>query len=91
MTGTDEQTQVVLNCEVLAHFPNLLTHPKEKINKVCLQFHAVFVSWFNFCLFLLFFFFKCMTDLTHALNMLPIGQNKSESMRELLTHTKIFI
>lgn len=34
MTGTDEQTQVVLNCDVLSHFPNLLTHPKEKINKV---------------------------------------------------------
>lgn len=34
VTGTDEQTQAVLNCDVLAHFPNLLTHPKEKINKV---------------------------------------------------------
>lgn len=34
VTGTDEQTQVVLNCDVLSHFPNLLTHPKEKINKV---------------------------------------------------------
>lgn len=34
MTGTDEQTQVVLNCDVLSHFSNLLTHPKEKINKV---------------------------------------------------------
>lgn len=35
VTGTDEQTQVVLNCEALSHFPALLTHPKEKINKVC--------------------------------------------------------
>lgn len=34
VTGTDEQTQVVLNCDVLSYFPNLLTHPKEKINKV---------------------------------------------------------
>ncbi len=34
VTGTDEQTQVVLNCDVLSHFANLLTHPKEKINKV---------------------------------------------------------
>jgi hypothetical protein len=34
VTGTDEQTQVVLNCDVLSHFPNLLSHPKEKINKV---------------------------------------------------------
>lgn len=34
MTGTDEQTQVVLNCDALSHFPSLLTHPKEKINKV---------------------------------------------------------
>lgn len=56
MTGTDEQTQVVLNCEVLAHFPNLLTHPKEKINKVGLQFHAVFVSLFDFLLIFAFFF-----------------------------------
>lgn len=34
VTGTDEQTQVVLNCDALSHFPALLTHPKEKINKV---------------------------------------------------------
>ena len=34
VTGTDEQTQVVLNCDALQHFPALLTHPKEKINKV---------------------------------------------------------
>ena len=34
MTGTDEQTQVVLSCDALSHFPSLLTHTKEKINKV---------------------------------------------------------
>lgn len=34
VTGTDEQTQIVLNCDALSHFPSLLTHPKEKINKV---------------------------------------------------------
>lgn len=34
VTGTDEQTQVVLACDALSHFPSLLTHPKEKINKV---------------------------------------------------------
>ena len=33
MTGTDEQTQHVLNCNALSHFPALLAHPKEKINK----------------------------------------------------------
>ena len=53
VTGTDEQTQVVLNCDVLSHFPNLLTHPKEKINKVsqpqpqassCCCFHVYFVN-----------------------------------------------
>jgi hypothetical protein len=37
VTGTDEQTQVVLSCEALSHFPSLLTHPKEKINKVYSQ------------------------------------------------------
>lgn len=26
VTGTDEQTQVVLNCDALAHFPALLSH-----------------------------------------------------------------
>lgn len=31
VTGTDVQTQVLLSCGVLSHFPNLLTHPKEKI------------------------------------------------------------
>lgn len=34
VTGTDEQTQVVLNCDALSHFAALLTHTKEKINKV---------------------------------------------------------
>uniref|UniRef100_A0A6I8SGY6 Importin subunit alpha n=1 Tax=Xenopus tropicalis TaxID=8364 RepID=A0A6I8SGY6_XENTR len=38
VTGTDEQTQVVLNCDVLSHFHNLLTHPKEKINKEAVWF-----------------------------------------------------
>lgn len=34
VTGTDEQTQTVLNCDALLHFPALLTHAKEKICKV---------------------------------------------------------
>uniref|UniRef100_A0A8C6S5N1 Importin subunit alpha n=1 Tax=Neogobius melanostomus TaxID=47308 RepID=A0A8C6S5N1_9GOBI len=38
VTGTDEQTQVVLNCDVLSHFSKLLTHPKEKINKEAVWF-----------------------------------------------------
>uniref|UniRef100_A0A673XBV5 Importin subunit alpha n=1 Tax=Salmo trutta TaxID=8032 RepID=A0A673XBV5_SALTR len=38
VTGTDEQTQVVLNCDALGHFPSLLTHPKEKINKEAVWF-----------------------------------------------------
>ena len=28
VTGTDEQTQVVLNCDALSHFPALLTCAK---------------------------------------------------------------
>lgn len=38
VTGTDEQTQIVLNCDALSHFPNLLTHPKEKICKEAVWF-----------------------------------------------------
>ena len=34
VTGTDEQTQNVLNNGALEHFPGLLNHQKEKINKV---------------------------------------------------------
>ena len=34
VTGTDDQTQVVLNCGALSHFPGLLSHHKDKINKV---------------------------------------------------------
>ncbi len=34
VTGTDEQTQKVLNCHALSHFPSLLCHSKEKIKKV---------------------------------------------------------
>jgi hypothetical protein len=42
VTGTDEQTQTVLNCGALAYMAALLTHPKEKINKeVCIYCHLV--------------------------------------------------
>ena len=34
VTGTDDQTQTVLNHDALSHFPALLNHAKEKINKV---------------------------------------------------------
>jgi len=34
VTGTDEQTQVVLNYDALKYFHSLFNHPKPKINKV---------------------------------------------------------
>ena len=34
VTGTDAQTQEVLNCDALSHFPGLLQHPREKTSKV---------------------------------------------------------
>ena len=34
VTGTDEQTQFVLNHGALAYFPKLLKHQKDKLNKV---------------------------------------------------------
>ena len=34
VTGTDDQTQAVLNCDALSHFHGLLNHAKEKICKV---------------------------------------------------------
>ena len=33
MTGTDEQTQAVLNAGILGLFPTLLRHPKNNIQK----------------------------------------------------------
>lgn len=54
VTGTDEQTQVVLNCDALSHFTALLTHTKEKINKVMeldlLRYEIYPESWQSFCL-----------------------------------------
>lgn len=38
VTGTDEQTQVVLNAGALCHFPALLTHTKEKICKASIPY-----------------------------------------------------
>ena len=38
VTGANEQTQVVLNFNVLSHFPNFLSHPKKKINKEAVWF-----------------------------------------------------
>eukprot|EP00795_Rhopilema_esculentum_P016889 gene16889-8368_t len=38
VTGTDEQTQVVLDNGALEHFPALLQHPKEKIKKEAVWF-----------------------------------------------------
>lgn len=34
VTGTDDQTQFVLNHGALAYLPKLLKHHKDKINKV---------------------------------------------------------
>jgi len=34
VTGTDEQTQFVLNQGALAYFPKLLKHQRDKLNKV---------------------------------------------------------
>ena len=41
VTGTDDQTQTVLNQGALEHFPSLLNHSKEKINKVRLVPHLL--------------------------------------------------
>ncbi len=38
VTGTDEQTQLVLNQGVLAYFPKLLKHEKDKLNKVKIHY-----------------------------------------------------
>ncbi|CAF0815379.1 unnamed protein product, partial [Didymodactylos carnosus] len=38
VTGTDEQTQIVLNNNALSCFPKLLKHPKDKLNKEAVWF-----------------------------------------------------
>lgn len=38
VTGTDDQTQEVLNRDALKYFHALLTHAKQKINKVRIRF-----------------------------------------------------
>lgn len=55
VTGTDEQTQIVLDAGALCHFPALLSHSKEKICKVLNQiffvirnFEKMFISLFIF-------------------------------------------
>lgn len=42
VTGTDEQTQVVLNCDALSHFPALLSH------QVCLILKRNLLTFTNF-------------------------------------------
>ena len=44
VTGTDDQTQTVLNYDALSHFPQLLNHTKEKINKVYLNINSKIIS-----------------------------------------------
>ena len=44
VTGTDDQTQTVLNYDALSHFPQLLNHTKEKINKVNLNINSKSIS-----------------------------------------------
>jgi len=39
VTGTDEQTQLVLNHGALNYFSKLLKHQKDKLNKVKNKFH----------------------------------------------------
>ncbi|CAJ1065339.1 importin subunit alpha-3 [Xyrichtys novacula] len=38
LSHQEVKVQVVLNCDALSHFPALLTHPKEKINKEAVWF-----------------------------------------------------
>lgn len=38
VTGTDEQTQIVLNHGALNYFPKLLQYQKDKLNKVIILF-----------------------------------------------------
>lgn len=38
VTGTDEQTQHVINHGALNYFSKLLTHQKNKLNKVCSKY-----------------------------------------------------
>ena len=53
VTGTDDQTQTVLNYDALSHFPQLLNHTKEKINKVEWTFNLIFfvrnIQFNHFC------------------------------------------
>lgn len=42
VTGSDDQTQVVLNCDALSHFPALLSHP------VSIEFLTCIVHIHNF-------------------------------------------
>jgi hypothetical protein len=49
VTGTDAQTQCVLNCDALAHFQTLLNHHKEKINKVDFILYFIFPILLPFC------------------------------------------
>lgn len=48
VTGTDEQTQVVLDCDALSHFPALLEHP---VNYVHTNVFVNKTSFLNFSFF----------------------------------------
>ena len=54
VTGTDEQTQTVLNCGALDHFGPLLQHPKEKIIKVWIILSNTYLLLFIHISFLWF-------------------------------------
>ena len=47
VTGTDEQTQMVLNCGALLYFPALLSHQKQKINKVWFPTYGISQGYQN--------------------------------------------
>ena len=49
VTGTDEQTQTVLNHGALEHFPALLNHSKEKINKVRILKKIIGSIYLRYC------------------------------------------
>lgn len=69
MTGTDEQTQVVLNCDALSHFPALLSHPKEKINKVHTQSLIIVTLYLNT------FSYSCMRNADLVLEVMKTGDS----------------
>ena len=88
VTGTDDQTQVVLNCDALKYFHSLLSHSKPKINKV--NFFFLKKNNNKYSNFKIIFYFKIKGSCLVSIKYYSRDKNSSSSRNRRRPNTSSY-